>query len=491
MLQFNTFVYTKYSSQLWRKLDISLIKNAATIAKSANKHAIKNKEKKHIEQDKNFVDLKTQLETYFRLRSIPNTFKKAENMQHLVDLSTTLSPVERTEFKALINMWNNGDRDILSKMNLQETYGILSTSAMIKEISQMSKLKQRNIPLLKYLFDHIYSYSKVLDIKQCMDLMRSMSSLNFSDWRLLGKICHDIQISYNCSDSLVYLVPTLRYMTAARYKNNDFLEFTCKAILQSIKENQVEHVLPVLKSLALLGYKSNTVNEIVKMYVPLININQINKPILWLDFVWSLVVLDEADSKHVSTVLEDTFIARIKSEKSYNLILNLKLLNINAYAKYILKDYSGPFINCTIIPLQASVHQQTKKSYIDELKITLTSLTPSRDYFKMNVDTYMGFYIDAVLYLDSENRIVLEKDIQTNFKRVAIIFLDYHKMCLSSLEPIGIYKFYERLLNICKYHVLFIPVHHFDIRDKLIKRAKYIEDRLWTIFKNNKEKEEM
>lgn len=63
-----------------------------------------------------------------------------------------------------------------------------------------------------------------------------------------------------------------------------------------------------------------------------------------------------------------------------------KILNFN---KYVL----GPFLNKQIVPDIVNIRSKQKKLYVDALEITLKNMLPSASYYKMNINTKMGFLL--------------------------------------------------------------------------------------------------
>lgn len=94
----------------------------------------------------------------------------------------------------------------------------------------------------------------------------------------------------------------------------------------------------------------------------------------WLDIVWALAVLDTIRPRHVKFVLDSTFVERLiglylllnhvinllpfeyinicygfcTGSSKLNVSKKLKLLNINAIAQYVLKDYKGKHLKMCI-----------------------------------------------------------------------------------------------------------------------------------------------
>lgn len=91
--------------------------------------------------------------------------------------------------------------------------------------------------------------------------------------------------------------------------------------------------------------------------------------------------------------------------------MKMKLLNINGYAKTIVKDYKGSLLqqDSTIfdVPL---VHNKEKQKVINGMLESLKSLLSLESYVRTNANTSMGFVIDAECCFDSKgNPIAMDK----------------------------------------------------------------------------------
>lgn len=72
----------------------------------------------------------------------------------------------------------------------------------------------------------------------------------------------------------------------------------------------------------------------------------------------------------------------------------LKLLNINAASKYLVKNYNGPNLNETSNILKLKIiRTKEKEEVVLALVDTLKNLVQSDGKLKSNIDTSMGFYI--------------------------------------------------------------------------------------------------
>lgn len=74
--------------------------------------------------------------------------------------------------------------------------------------------------------------------------------------------------------------------------------------------------------------------------------------------------------------------------------IKMKLLNINAYAKYLHRDYNGPTILATggvySIPF---AYSKNKQILVDGLLAALKSLFTDQSYMRTMHDTNMGFLV--------------------------------------------------------------------------------------------------
>lgn len=111
---------------------------------------------------------------------------------------------------------------------------------------------------------------------------------------------------------------------------------------------------------------------------------------MWLDFVWSLVVLNKASASHIQEVLSDEFVKSVM-EDNPSLSPALKLLNIDGAAKFLLK-YEVPILDSTL-KSTAVPKSREKQEFVDIVIDTLKNFTNLESNVKINVNTQMGFCI--------------------------------------------------------------------------------------------------
>ncbi|XP_017891493.1 FAST kinase domain-containing protein 4 [Ceratina calcarata] len=532
MLQFNSTVFTiatRCTSRLLWRLNATLTTNAATKTTEQQQQVDNNLKPslqgKEIDTVSKFNELKTKLCSDLNVDpSISSKIQNARNVHDLLELMKTPLLSQNNIVKAMgtISFWVNKNnvkedgRNVLKSQeksdnvleskcsselkveNVEEDmsrYCDLSTSEMIKEVNKLALLRDRNIPLLNYLFQNIMEYNKVLNAGACSSLMYSMSILNYSDERLLKKICTDlisIKGTNGGDETLgdiphVTVVSIMKSMAYVRYRNNHFLDVICKDIVNAKSRYKTKQIASVLLSLATLGYDSKHTGDIIQKYKPQLTLETLGHS-NWLNLVWCYVVFNRAQSLQVESVLNDKFISKVMfHDPKRKLSYQLKLLNINGYAQHVLKNYSGPFLNTDTVPYVVSTRSKQKEKYVSALESTLKNMMPSTAHFRMNVNSKMGFLLDAELYVDSNFKpmVANEVDNTRKFTKIAMLMVDYYDTCLGNTDHQGLIKLYTHLLRGKKYEVLCISYQNFGVEDKIERRITYLRRQLWDKFKKS------
>ncbi|KAL2715154.1 protein TBRG4 [Vespula squamosa] len=443
--------------------------------------------------------------------SINEQINQAKNTKDLMSLMNNPN-LTIDHVKQIMNQISNMKTDIEKKdvpnisiktaENISETYkkklqidnniGFLSvaTPKLIQILKRLCYTNDRNIPLLKVLAVNITLYSDQLNIRMCGDILYSLAILNYPEESLLDKIMSTLlkEIHHNEHGSVISsIVTSIRLL---KYKNQEVLDNIFIWTNNNIEKLRLQDFVAILKCFATFGYSPKNMNNLQQYIYTLNEKNTSLNQQLWLDYVWSLTILNRVSTKHVSSVLSNNFVksvlSRINMEKykSNKDILNtLKLLNINGAAHNILKDYNGPYLNDTNeLFSKVMQNKKQKQELVDILEKTLQEIAPF--CFKMNINTEMGFNIDAECCLDSENKFIEYKD--NNLKnekntRLAIMIHSYHEYSKGEEDILGIIKFYNNLLNAQGYKVLNISYQNFSINDILLKRVKYLNHQINTL----------
>lgn len=353
---------------------------------------------------------------------------------------------------------------------------------MIKILSALGSKRKRSTPLLRSLAFNIGKSTERLDMKQGADVFYATALLNFPDEVLLEKVAADMCEAVPANDKPAVIGSLTYSMGVLRYKHTELLEQISHWVEEKFELCRTQDLFSLVLTLARVNYTPSNAEELFAKLMPSLTVQEVASSSLWLDLVWSYVVLNRGDlNTIVRNVLDSQFVNQFSegSERS-SVGDKLKLININAAAKYLLKDYDGPFLesssNVWDIPL---VRSQEKQALVMVLADSLVNLVPAQTHLRTNVDSRLGFFIDAEFLLDSKKTpIPLNKETKDAHK-IAVLCLDYHDLCRGTHNnPNGLSSLYIRLLEASGYHVLTIPHTEFNRRDKLVTRVQYLESKI-------------
>ncbi|XP_030756831.1 FAST kinase domain-containing protein 3, mitochondrial [Sitophilus oryzae] len=348
---------------------------------------------------------------------------------------------------------------------------------MIKVLSTLSARRRRSPLLLRTIAYNVTASQDILNIKQCADLFYSISVLNYYDENLFERVGSNIITALQEQISKSAVVGSiLTSIGLLKYKSPALLDAISEWVVNNQSSCRPQDMFSLFMTLGVLNYTPSNHEALFKLLIPQLTQEEAGKPLIWLDIVWSLVLLNKANKEHFQSVLSEEFISKL-GELSTS--VKLKLLNIDGAAHYLVDNYNGPKIPPKHeIRSTTLVSSKEKSNMINSVVETLKNLI-SENNLRSRVNTGLGFYIDAECLLDSTcNPQPLTSNPISEFSKIAVLAYDYHDMTKGKVEPTGINVFSQRLLNVMGYKVIIIPYTEFKVGDKIVNRVKYIEKKL-------------
>ncbi|CAG9769332.1 unnamed protein product [Ceutorhynchus assimilis] len=386
-----------------------------------------------------------------------------------------LTPSKGTDLNTVLN--------ITADEEAAKLVGNISLPQMVKVLTTLSIKRRRSILLLRSLAFNIAGSPEKMDIKQCADLFYSLSSLNFYDENVFEKTANNI-IEILQKDTIRKSSVVGSILTSVgllKYKNTALLDAISDWMAQNHSHCRPQDIFSLFMTLAVLNHIPANCDHIFKLLVPQLTQEEAGKPGVWLEIVWSLILLNQANAKHVESVLSDAFIDLLKERKLLNTSAILKLLNIDGAAHYLLENYNGPKIKKDHEIRKTSLQLAKEKlDMVNSVVDTLKNLIPET-YFRTRVNTGLGFYIDAECLLDKScNPLQLDDSTVPDSEKikVAILALDYHDMCKGRMEVTGIQALCQKLLTAMGYRIVEIPYTDFKATDKIVNKVQYLENKL-------------
>lgn len=395
----------------------------------------------------------------------------------------------------------------------------ISLNQMIRIMSSLAQKQRRSTPLLRSLAFNMARQTEKLNVKDCADLLYAMAVLNFPDDMLLEKTCEDLCECVTSNQKPAVIGSILTSLGLLRYKNKEVLDVLAKWVADNVSICRPHDLTALLLTLASVFHTPSNADHLFNALLPHVTAQDMPNPSLWLDVVWSLVVLDRATPQHVASVLDPEFYMKLTvntdKNQSVNVASKLKLLNINAAAQLAASGYEGPVLpsdsDIYSVPL---VRSREKQLLVASILDSFSNLLPSATYLRSNINTGMGFLLDGECVLDSKcnplpvtgevakpSKVDSQKSPDTPLDRksvetsqvpgsrgtarsaqkgtrIGILAWDYRDMCRGSPEPNGVAVLCMKLLEQSGYKVLSIPHTKYNPRDKLMQRVQYLNHHL-------------
>ncbi|XP_069778205.1 FAST kinase domain-containing protein 4 isoform X2 [Narcine bancroftii] len=264
---------------------------------------------------------------------------------------------------------------------------------------------RRAVPLLRALSYHFMQ--KHFDMKTgvLVDMAFAYGKLNFQQTQVFQRLASE----------LLPRVPDLSPLDVMRCtKSFAYLKWLNLPLFEALAQYVHDHcdkmtevqLCNILMAFARLNYQpANGEAFFAKIHNILKSGLLEMEPLLLVDLVWSLCILQQVNPFYLSHVLEPQFYRKItgnQTQKGEN--YKLKLVHINATAQLECSDYGGPFLPSQCLgmwisgankkpsPLSSGVHDALQSAFGDQTK------------YRCGVDTLYGWVIDGEVLIDCESK---------------------------------------------------------------------------------------
>ena len=155
--------------------------------------------------------------------------------------------------------------------------------------------------------------------------------------------------------------------------------------------------------------------------------------------------------------------------------------------------YNGPHFKPAEDPLLSDVKAPVnpdKVQLTERVMEAMESFASGPNYIAQNVNTFMGFFVEAEVIFDKNLKPVAITDrqifstspstenIPAGASRVAVMTVGYHDCLLDSVELSGLFVFQQRLLEARGCKVFLIKHSEIKLNMKTLDRVKLLQDRL-------------
>jgi hypothetical protein len=287
----------------------------------------------------------------------------------------------------------------------------LSMQQMIKVMKTLAKKKSRSVPLLRSLSFNISNQKEQCNIKQCGDVLFSMATLSMYDTAVISKICIDVldalKTAITKSSAIGSVVTSLAML---RYRDTIVLDALTDWFVKNQEIARVQDLKAIIMSLAVLNYvPENHRNDLTEKIAKSLTIQDFQSSVEFLNYCWSLMANGFYHESYFDSVLNSTFLEKLKSESygnEFSASSKMKLLNIDGGVKNFLPNYKGSMLDrekFKDIFDVLLIHNKEKQMIVNSMCDALSSLVP-KHCLKLNRNTNMGFVIDAEFFVDKNGK---------------------------------------------------------------------------------------
>ena len=352
----------------------------------------------------------------------------------------------------------------------------LTLTELDKLIEILAVVKRRNKTVLQEIAANISRQKDCFDIKSCSQLLHNLKKLNYPNTNILMKISEDLSafIPSTMDSSLIksILIP----LNFLNWRNSKLLNVISFWFERNYDISSSDDLISFIITLGNVNYKPKNFKRLVDIVLP--NISKVDNPTIWLDFVWSLVLLGIAKPHHIESVLNDNFIkslpenkmcAKYKNEDKLQTIYFESLRNVESIDKFLDKT------NQSLIYFKFENKRNSLK--LDVLNtISMFAYVPK--FFFPLIKTQLGFKYDGEIAINEDGLVIPIMSTEKNKKKVAILICDFSFYTVDERHLLGINSYIVRTLSKYGYKVLIIPYFEYNQNRTTSKKIEYIRRKL-------------
>jgi len=389
---------------------------------------------------------------------------------------------------------------------------------IVNVLKVLGQKKRRSVPLVRKLTYHLEKRLIDLDLRTFCDILYTLNQLSFkSNGTILSEACYEAEKLIDLETDGAAISSLLTSLGQLKMQAKPLLNKIAVHLLQKLTSDDPNHkvsdreLFAFTLTTATVNYKPKDSEHLFEIIMQRITPEKVKSfgakhDLLWLDFVWSLCILNKATPELLTTVLSPEFYNKIIYSQ-YNRTVGsmLKVLNVNGYASLVCTpNYSGPRLtfggNSDSEHLLADVRgpvSPDKRQILQQVMDAMASLASGPAFMATDVNTGMGFNVQGEVVFDKnlkplkiEPYKILNQQsaagnastpIPDDSSRVALMVVGYHDCLLGGNDLSGLTDLYVRLLEAKGFKVLIVKHSDIKPKEKTLDRVKMIQKKLQTL----------
>jgi len=370
---------------------------------------------------------------------------------------------------------------------------------LVKILTELGRKRRRNLALIRALTFYIVKFKENLDLKYLSDTIFALNQLSFKDQSLLERLSEKLPEKIKECENRAVIRSLLTSLGQLRYSNNEVLEKILDWYQERLDQMEVKDMTTIVLTLATLNFSINSqydgLFKHISTELQLARLENLsNKDQVWLDFVWSLIVLQRHSHFHLESVLNPDFYNNVLYGGDKNPGSALKLLNINAAASKLDPTYRGPTINLgdDALLLDTRPAMSLAKAKFNQVVLEAFSslYTPPR-FLATDVNTLMGSSVDGVFVCDVKNSSVKPVPIPEDGKelefmdssgtdlphgqvKVALVLASFND-CLLGGDLSGVTALNIKLMEAAGFNVFLVKFTDIEANANLVDRVTKLD----------------
>ncbi|KAL2777090.1 FAST kinase domain-containing protein 4 isoform 1 [Daubentonia madagascariensis] len=293
-------------------------------------------------------------------------------------------------------------------LELVEQFG---PNELRKVLVTLAAQSRRSVPLLRAISYHLVQKPFPLTKGVLLDVAYAYGKLSF----------HQTQVSQRLAADLLSLMPSLtpgevahcaKSFALLKWLNVPLFEAFAQHILNRAQDVILPHLCSMLLAFAHLNFHPEQEDQFFSLVHEKLGSALTGlKPVLQVDLVWALCVLQQAREEELRAILRPEFHTQFlggKSQKDQSTFQ--KLLHINATAQLEHPEYMGPFLPASAVAPRPSALDKKVTPLQKELQETLKGLLGSANRGSLEVATQYGWVLDAEVLLDADGQFLPLRD---------------------------------------------------------------------------------
>lgn len=345
-----------------------------------------------------------------------------ENVRPLINESTRLLRSNLNEIEKFSNILQTIKMFPLDDVVIKQLdYKILQSKEKLNNkdwidlLNTKSILRHRNITVIETCAYSLINNKASLDLESIQKIFLSCGVLNYIDEQFLKYLSENLLnvLEKNKSnanwlhENESNLLSIICSIGMLQIRDKKLIDAICKLLAEQ-KSVSNKLVMNLVVSCGFLRYQPSDKKSFDSLtsQVKLENLSTASQKdkLLYLNYVWSSCILDNTTNEILGLILDENFWSELIDDKNkYLKSIITKLMQINLYAQLFHDSYNGPFLPPQIDAANyTALLKPEHDSLSDQLVSTLTSFRTIDKYFKTNLLTPFGIYIDALMVVDDK-----------------------------------------------------------------------------------------